>query len=329
MKTLFNVTEVTNMIRAGRKLLLAGDDLLLSQLPRGNWVGGTIPYFMSEKGGIDPSDLIQVGELPDFITSVRALSYGAHELQNIPSDYPDNGVSFIMIPAFSEAHRVFAERCSTFPGLFDRPLLGWVTGFHLERDARKIAKTYNGLTGESFADKAVVLSLELPENKFGRVNIINLFNQGSGDTLVFKETGFEVERCFVNGQEMSFRDYIQSRKIDTQLPLIANYSGAMINVSIMSVSDSHEKVKLYAPIFADVEYKFANPVSDYEAEFDKQVSTLSVDNPTISCNCVLNYLYAHLNGKKTGNIMGPMTFGEIAYMLLNQTVVYISFEDKV
>ena len=52
MKTLFNVTEVTNMIRAGRKLLLAGDDLLLSQLPRGNWVGGTNPYFATGAGGM-------------------------------------------------------------------------------------------------------------------------------------------------------------------------------------------------------------------------------------------------------------------------------------
>jgi hypothetical protein len=42
----------------------------------------------------------------------------------------------------------------------------------------------------------------------------------------------------------------------------------------------------------------------------------------------LNYLYANLEGKKTGHIVGPMTFGEIAYMLLNQTLVYLTFENK-
>ena len=40
-----------------------------------------------------------------------------------------------------------------------------------------------------------------------------------------------------------------------------------------------------------------------------------------SCNCILNYLYGDLEGKKTGGFTGPVTFGEIAYILLNQTLV--------
>ena len=51
-------------------------------------------------------------------------------------------------------------------------------------------------------------------------------------------------------------------------------------------------------------------------------------DPVFTCNCILNYLYANLEGKKTGSIVGPITFGEIAYMLLNQTMVYLTFEDK-
>lgn len=39
-------------------------------------------------------------------------------------------------------------------------------------------------------------------------------------------------------------------------------------------------------------------------------------------------MYAHLEGKKTGAIKGPMTFGEIAYILLNQTMVYLTFEER-
>jgi hypothetical protein len=34
-----------------------------------------------------------------------------------------------------------------------------------------------------------------------------------------------------------------------------------------------------------------------------------------------------LEGKKTGGVTGPITFGEIAYQLLNQTLAYISVKD--
>jgi hypothetical protein len=43
---------------------------------------------------------------------------------------------------------------------------------------------------------------------------------------------------------------------------------------------------------------------------------------------VLNYLYASLHGVKTPGALGPFTFGEIAWMLLNQTVVYVTLEQK-
>jgi hypothetical protein len=45
-----------------------------------------------------------------------------------------------------------------------------------------------------------------------------------------------------------------------------------------------------------------------------------------SCNCILNYIYGNLEGKKLAGTAGPITFGEIAYQLLNQTMVYLEFE---
>jgi len=46
-----------------------------------------------------------------------------------------------------------------------------------------------------------------------------------------------------------------------------------------------------------------------------------------ACNCILNYLYGKLEGKKTGDITGPITFGEIAHQLLNQTMVRLYLHD--
>ncbi len=38
---------------------------------------------------------------------------------------------------------------------------------------------------------------------------------------------------------------------------------------------------------------------------------------------MLNYVYGKLEGRHTGKLTGPITFGEIAYQLLNQTLVYL------
>jgi len=39
---------------------------------------------------------------------------------------------------------------------------------------------------------------------------------------------------------------------------------------------------------------------------------------------VLNYVYGELENKRTGNLTGPMTFGEIAFQVLNQTLVHVT-----
>ena len=101
--------------------------------------------------------------------------------------------------------------------------------------------------------------------------------------------------------------------------------GAMVNVSFQSVDTEHDKVAFYAPVFPGVEYKVARPVGSYETEFCKHLNGKGPE-PLFTCNCILNYLYAHLEGKKTGSMVGPITFGEIAYMLLNQTLVYLTVQ---
>ena len=63
-RTMFTVDEVAAMIRDGRALLLAGCEPLLDQLPRGRWIAGTTPYFMSaEEGGIVDELLVTEGQL--------------------------------------------------------------------------------------------------------------------------------------------------------------------------------------------------------------------------------------------------------------------------
>ena len=64
------LVEVKAKIAHGEKLLLAGDENLLKQLPAGNWIGGSIPYFMTEQGGLSTRQKIYVTELPESVSNV-------------------------------------------------------------------------------------------------------------------------------------------------------------------------------------------------------------------------------------------------------------------
>ena len=326
MTELKSVLEVAGLIGAGKRLLLAGDEGLLRQLPRGNWIGGTIPYFMGEQGGVLSESEIQVTELPAEVEETEIRFYAAGELERIPGGYLPNGFSYILIPAFSEALQRFAEGGPSWEGIFDQPRVGWVTGVNLTKLGKATPKVINGLTGEISEEAAAVMHARLAEGKIAEAHILNLFSQGKGDTITFPEAGFAVSGCQINGEPGNLAKYVSERGIDTKLPLVADYLGAQINVSFQSVDAAGGTVQLYAPVFPGVEYRIAEPVPDYEAAFEKKLQGEDVD-ALFSCNCILNYLYANLEGRKTGELLGPITFGEIAYMLLNQTLVYLTIRN--
>jgi hypothetical protein len=325
MKTLMNVKEATALIEWGKPLMVAGAERLLRRLPQGNWVGGTIPYFMSEEGGLQTAERLLVTRFPDFCNKAVIKLYSASDLPSIPADYPANGVSFVILPAGSEVHSTYARDCSTWPGLFDRPLAGWVSGVDLEELAKVTPKVFNGVTGEVSTNAAAVMHLKLPSGLSANVAIVNLFEQGDGDTITFPASRFDADDCFVNGARTNFADYLASVKADSRWPLVANYAGAKINVSFQGIDSQRKRVTFYAPVFEGVEYKLAKPQVDFRARFDNALAARRVV-PLFTCNCILNYLYAELEGKRTGDAVGPITFGEVAWMLLNQTMVYVSFE---
>jgi hypothetical protein len=158
------------------------------------------------------------------------------------------------------------------------------------------------------------------------MGIVNIFSQGDGDTIEFLEDGFIHSRALINGEERFLSDYVTEKQLDIRFPLVADYFGIMVNVSFQKVEEEEKKVHFYAPLFKGMKYKQAKDVGDYVAEFTKQMPTDSA-NIVFSCNCILNYLYSELEGKKTGGIIGPITFGEVAYQLLNQTLAYLTILD--
>lgn len=325
--SMMTVEQVNSLIRAGHRMMVAGEEKLLLKLAKGDWIGGTIPYFMSEGGGATTREEVQATVLPKLATNSRIRFYTKDDFHTLPSHYPKNGFSLIVVPAFSTVHHQFAKEGGTWKGIFERPLVGWVSGIHLDDLGKNTPKVINGQTGELSNAKAVVMHLDLPDNVYASTNIINLFEPGHGDTITFPETGFEVGECQVNGKTMNFSEYLSNNKIDQRLPLVADYFGAKINVSFQANDTAKKLVQLYAPVFNGVEYRIAKPLDNYESQFVDRLRTLDI-NPVFTCNCILNFLYAELEGKKTGHLVGPITFGEIAYMLLNQTLVYLTIEKR-
>lgn len=322
---LMPVADATAKIEQGKFLSIAGDEGALAKLPRGNWIGGTIPYFMAASGGCTVRDQVFVTEIPVFGEKPRMRLCDVDALPMICHNAPDNGFTLLVIPAFSEVHERYARDAPNYEEMYMKPLAGWIAGVHLDDLGKRTPKVVLGESGEMSDHKAVVLDVPLPADKMAHIDIVNLFAQGNGDAITFTEGGFSAESCLVNGRPMVFADYLIANQIDTRLPLVADYCGAMINVSFKAVSAEDKRVDFYAPVFPGQVYRVAAPVSDYVAAFQAALPS-GLAGMVFSCNCILNYLYSELEGKKTPGVTGPVTFGEIAYQLLNQTLVYLAVE---
>jgi len=313
--------DIKKDILDGKHLWLAGDENLLRSLPNGNWIGGTIPYFMSEEGGQVTKEMLFATEVPEEAEAIKICFYDEKTLSNVAKDGAENGFSFIIIPATSTVHLAYAQNAPEYEDIFLKTVLGWISGVHLDDLGKVPPKVFNGQTGEESAEKAIVMHCSLPEGKLASIGIINLFQQGNGDTITFPSTGFSVTDCLVNGEKKNFAAYLKEIEADSRLPLVADYSGTMINVSFQKVDTETGAVSFYAPVFKNVEYKIAEPVSDYVKSFSEAIPKDL--NTSFSCNCILNFLYSELEGKITKGMTGPITFGEIAHQLLNQTLVYL------
>ncbi len=315
---LVTLEKAIEMINEGRILHIAADDSLLCKLPVGKWIGGTTPYFIAEDGGTFTKEKLYVNEI-DFAEDIRVAVYGRYNIFQIVEECYDNGLTMLILPFGSDVAAKYAKEAPEVDELIMHPTVGWVSGFEL--GAGGVAKVYDGTTGSSYTDRAVAMYIKLPEGKSAIVNIVNIFKDDKTDpVIVFPDNALEVTGCRVNGQDVNFAEYIKKKDIDTQMPLVADCNGVYINTSIKTVD--YNKVALYAPVFRGTEYRFATHVADYADEFRRRIVSAGAGKPFFSCNCILNYLYGNLEGVRTHPYAGPVTFGEVAYQLLNQTLVY-------
>lgn len=318
------IAAVRQQISQGRPLLLAGDECLLRSLPRGNWIGASTPDSLADGEKRPAPRLLHVAELPESISHLSVRTYDRDTISSVYTDARESSFSIIIIPAASPTHLEFALHGPGYRDFAVRPLVGWVSGAQLGDPSAPRPKVFSGPDGAFLEDGAVVMHATLPPPLVADVGIVNLFEQDDGDTIRFLEDGFSVRDALVNDTRVNLAEYVAARGLDIRLPLVANYYGAMVNVSFLSADTARREVRFYAPVFAGVTYKHAKSIDDYRRRF---VSRLPDRQSLVfSCNCILNFRYSGLSTEHSAGITGFLTFGEVAYQLLNQTMVYLTVD---
>lgn len=318
---LLSVAEANDLIATSAPLIIAGSRDSLSHLTSGNWIGGSIPYFMTESGGVCDRNKVFVDSIAFPWTAFKIVNYDPRSLSQLATDGFANGFTYVIIPANCEAHLQYAMNAPEYPEIFLKPVIGWIAGTHLADAGSDHAAVFDGRMGAAIRNGAVALHIELPENYRPFVRTLNLFKPDTTPAIVFSKAGFEVRTAKVEGKDVNFAAWLVQHRKDETTPLVADYAGTTVNVSIKSIDSATGKVEFFAPVFPGVEYRVAAPVGDYIESFKRLIPADA--QTTVSCNCILNYLYGKLEGRSTGGFQGPITFGEIAHQLLNQTLVYL------
>lgn len=83
MNEMITVQAAAELIRKGVPLSLAGPESALDQLPAGNWIGGTIPYFMVAGGGVVVTEGKVFATDLSNIGTVSVACYGPDELAGV------------------------------------------------------------------------------------------------------------------------------------------------------------------------------------------------------------------------------------------------------
>jgi hypothetical protein len=327
LNELMTPAEANTLIARGHVLHMAGDERALRQLARGTWIGGTTPYILTRGGGVVERDKVFVSELPVKPGAVAIHFIDIGRIPAITTEAPRNGFTIVIAPGMSEIHTILGLTANAIPGIRDIAVIGWVSGVHADDHARVTAKVFNGLTGEACDDRIVVLQAPLPPDREAVVGIVNLIRPGSGDAIVFDAPSFSVKECTINGVREDFYTYAVARALPLHCPLVTDLNGEHISVSLKELDAQSRSVKFFAPVMRGRVYRQADVVPDYREALVRFAALQKLD-PVLSCNCYNNYAYNGLEGAAFNPLPGPAVFGELAHVLMNQTLVCLSIKAK-
>lgn len=327
------------MISEGRVLLLAGAEQDLANLPEGTWIGGTVGWFVTPEGGVTAQGVLFYTDFTKLTDGASWRSFGAGDIHEIAQFYPENGFALLILPGFSEILGKVAGRIMEYDGLYNVPLMGWVSAVATEGMPNILPrggpKTFAG-GPRAESERAAVLYVSLPPRCFAQLHIANLFTPGDGPDIKFLEPGlYNAKDCLIGGTRQNLARYMAAQNIDRRLPLVADHEGALLNLSILRRDAQAGCVTFLAPVSTNLTYRFADKVTDYPAEFLNATADIDLPQAAHNCICMLHYFFAGLDntlGPRDNTklrlpgppITAPVTFGQIAYTILNQTLTSLT-----
>jgi hypothetical protein len=327
LNELLSPAEANALIDRGDVLHIAGDEPVLRQLHRGNWIGGTTPYLLTRKGGVVEREKVHVAQLP---VAPGAAAIGFIDIGHIPAiitEAPRNGFTLAILPAMSDIHSIYSLTAANIPGIRDYPIMGWISGVHVDDRKSRKAQVFNGRTGEAADDRMVVMQAALPPGKIASVKIVNLITAGDGDTFEFDAPSFSVRECKINGVVDDFYAYAIRKALTLHCPLVTDMNGEQLAVSLKEIDATTHSVQFFAPVMKGRIYRLATVVENYLEALIRTVAEQKLD-PVLSFNCFHNYAFGGLIAPANYPLSGPVVFGELAHVLINQTLVCLMIKDK-
>ncbi len=325
-RRLYSKEDVLGFIAEGRTMVLSASENLLDELPAGNWIGGTSPYFMDKEAGQFTTEKIFVDDFTNIGTNFKIGKYDKTNMKNIALDAFGNGFSVLIVPGDSSASFEFGVNSLTYENIFNNPIVGFVAGFDLAQLGTASPKVYNGKTKEKLPDDGVVLHVELPANKVARAEILNLDTIDTKSPAIrFPKTSYTQGECTIDGKAANIAEFLTEIKYKPLMPIIANYNGALINRDIKIVDTHKNEVTFFSPVFHDETYYLANFIDNCHELFGEKLVTQGRNIP-YCCICVSYYGMGNLENKKI-QAEGVFAFGEIAFQLLNQTLVFLEIDE--
>ena len=309
--------ETAAMIRDNKLLHISASQELLSKLPAGNWTGGSSVYFATDSKKADTAEKLWVFEL-DY-DHFEIQTYDENSITNLTDDTYQNGFTIIVMPAETKILQEYAQNSFNYKDIFLKNVVGWIAGTN---NADKPV-VVNGKNAQVLTDKAVALHVELPEDRVAIVNVVNIFTADEKSPIIeFDTEEFFTKDFIVDGKKECIVDYAAKHNINLKLPFVAEYSGSEINSTIVNIGDD-KVITFGAPLFKGIKYRFAKPLDDYAGAFVSKITGIENKECVFTCNCISNMLYGDLQKYDLGGFYGPYVYGEIAYQLVNQTLVYL------
>ena len=324
---LCNLKEASDLVSTGRPLLIAGNAGALRKLPRGNWMGGTTPYLMAGGKSGESGDGLLVTCMPDGAEFLEIQRYGVGGVGYVLSDSPSEGFTVVVMPLGAEVQQYFSKEANGVKGLLEKTIVGWISGVVGNR-LNERPQVFYGPTGHGIEDEIVAMHVKLPAHLAPCVDVINIFEEGDGDSIAFVSDGFTATYAIVNGESVSFAKYLAEQRINLSLPLVTTVNGRRYNVSLGGYDTDSGRVNFYAPVFHDIVYKFARPVAD-PLQALRNALPANDDSVVFGCLCTGNYMDGALADYSGNRFEGPVSYGEIAYLMTNQCIVRLRITKRV